>query len=510
MKKEIVINASSSETRIAILEEGALVELYVERPENERMVGDIYKGIVKNVVEAIQAAFVDIGLDQNGFLPFTEVGKKYSALAERVGDSRKKGGKKTEIKPSKDKIRLKADQEVLVQVTKEPMGSKGSRLTSAVSIPGRFLVLVPQEKSIGVSRKISEVKERRRLRMLAKSLRPQGFGLIIRTVAVGKDVQTIRSDLESLLKTWKRIEEKIKSDKPPTLIHKDMGMASSVIRDLFSPDIDNLFVDSRKLYGEIKKYLKEVAPGLLPKVGLYKNKTPIFDEFKIEEEIEKSLSRKIWMKSGGYVIFDHTEAMVVVDVNSGRSVGEKDHEKNALKTDIEAARVIARQLRLRDIGGIIVIDFIDLSLEKNRKRVVSELKKQLRKDRAAFDILSMNDFGLVSLTRERVRLSLLYQYSEPCNRCGGLGRIPAKSSIVTKIERRIQQLKLTTGQRRFLLKVHPDMAAYLTEGVRSRIRRLMMKFFVTIKLVPDDSLKDEKFILVSIKEEKKGSKVFSS
>ena len=503
MKKEIIINVSSSETRIAILEDGALVELYVERPENERMVGDIYKGKIENIVEAVQAAFVNIGLEQNAFLSFADIGEEYSAIAEKVGDSGKRSKVTVKKRNIQKKISLKPGQEILVQVTKEPIGTKGARLTSSISLPGRFLVLVPHDKTIGVSRKISNAKERSRLRLLAKSLQPDGFGLIIRTVAVGKDVQTLRTDLEHLLKTWKRIEEKSKNVKAPALIHKDMGMTSSVIRDLFSPDIDRLVVDSRKLFREIKKYLKEVSPGLLPKLELYKEKMPIFDKFQIEDEIEKSFSRKIWMKSGGHIIFDQTEAMMVVDVNSGRSVSEKDHELNALKIDLEAAQTIAHQLRLRDIGGIVVIDFIDLASEAHRKKVVSELKKRLKKDRAAFDILPMSDFGLVELTRERVRPSLLYRYSEPCPRCNGLGRIPAKSAVITKIEREIQQIKSATGTRRFVLRAYPDMVSYLSDGLNSRVRRLMRKFFVTIKLVPDRNLGDEEFVLTPRKEAEK-------
>ena len=505
MKKEIIINVSSNDTRIAILEDGALVEIYAEQPENERMVGDIYKGKIENVVEGIQAAFVNVGLKQNGFLPFAEVVGEYSALSETVKEE-KKGRRRSGKKYAEKKIKLKQGQDILVQVTKEPLGNKGTRLTSAVSLPGRFLVLVPYDNKIGVSQKIVDMKERRRLRMLAKSLQPKGFGLIIRTVAVGKDVQTIRSDLDSLFKTWKRIEDKYKTRKAPALMHKDMGMASSVIRDLFSPDIDRLVVDSRKHYGRIKKYLKDVAPGLLPKFELYKKRTPLFDELHIEEEIEKSLSRKIWMKGGGYIIFDQTEAMVVVDVNSGRSVGEKDHEKNALKTDLEAARTIARQLRLRDIGGIIVIDFIDLIKEENRRKVLSELKKQLKKDRAAFDILPMSDFGIIQLTRERVRPSLLYQYSEPCPRCSGLGRTPSKSAVATKIERKLQQIKSSTGERRYILKVHPDIAEYLTEGFRNRLGRLMMKHFVKIQIESDHHIKDENFVLASVKVAKQNVK----
>jgi ribonuclease G len=501
LKKEIVINTSSSETRVAILEEGQLVELYVERSEHERMVGDIFLGKVENVVQAIQAAFVNIGLEQNGFLSFEDVGREYIALAERVGGGQKR---KRTGREGRTRVQLKPGQNILVQVTKEPIGSKGTRLTSSISLPGRFLVLVPNDNAIGVSRKINDPRERRRLRRLARSIQPKGFGLIIRTVAVGKDVQTMSSDLDALLKKWKRIEEKSNTAKPPCLIHKDVGITSSVIRDLVSPDIDRIVVDSRKLYGTIKKYLREVADGLLDKLELYRKKTPVFDEFHVEEEIEKSFSRKIWMKSGGYIVFDQTEAMVVVDVNSGRSVGEKDHEKNALKTDLEAARLIARQLRLRDIGGIIVIDFIDLATEANRKKVGALLKKELRKDRVAFDIRPMNDFGLVSLTRGRVRPSLLYRYSEPCPRCEGLGRVPAKSAIITKIERQIQHLKITTRKRRFLLRVHPDLEQYLSEGVRSRIRFLMMKFFVTIQLEADPELTGDTFHLKPLKDSKTG------
>ena len=505
MKKEIIVNSSSSETRMAILEDDAFVELFVERPEHERMVGDIFKGRVENVVEAIQAAFVNIGLKQNGFLSFEDVGKEYIALSERFDDTGKK--KRYGDRKPRNKVKLKSGQEILVQVTKEPIGDKGTRLTSSISLPGRFLVLVPHDKTVGVSRKIVDVRERRRLRLLAKSLRPDGFGLIIRTVAVGKDVKSMQYDLDQLLKKWKRIEEKSRTVKSPSLIHKDLGITSSVIRDLVAPDIDLLLVDSRKLYNKIKKYLNEIAPCLISRLELYKKKRPIFDEFNIEEEIEKSLSRKIWMKSGGYVIFDQTEALVVVDVNSGRSVGEKDHEKNALRTDLEAARVITRQLRLRDIGGIIVIDFIDLTSKSHRNRVVLEVKKELKKDRASFDILPMSDFGLVQLTRGRVRPSLLYRYSESCPRCNGLGRIPAKSTIVTKIERSIQKMKSKTGERRLVLRVHPDIVEYLTEGIRSRVRRLMAKFFITIRLIPDCSLMDDNFILTSLKDKKKSSSV---
>lgn len=506
MKKEIVINSSIDETRIAILEDNQLIELYVERPDNKRMVGNIYLGKIENVVDAIQAAFVNIGLSQNGFLPFTEMGKEYFALTEKIDSDTKRSKSKKQnqaVKPN-----LKPGQKILVQVTKEPISSKGTRLTSSISLPGRYLVLIPNETHIGISRKIKNRKERQRLRSMCKSLRPKGFGLIIRTVATDKEMQPIKSDLDSLLKTWERISKKANSETPPELIYKDMGITSSLIRDLFSPDINRVVVDSRKLFREIKKYLKDVSPNLLGKLELYKEQKPIFDSLPfhsltIENAIEKSLSRKIRIKGGGYIIFDQTEAMVVIDVNSGSSVRGKNQEKNALKTNIEAAIEIAHQLRLRDLGGIIVIDFIDLSQQKNKDKVVATLKRELKKERAAFDILPMSDFGVVELTRERVRPSLLYQYSEPCPRCNGIGRVSAKSTILTKIERTIQKIKYKKGQRRLVLTIHPDMAEYLTRGINNHKNRLMRKYFINLKIVPTIEMEDKEFELIPKKDYKK-------
>lgn len=516
-RKEIIINVSSTETRVAILEDGTLVELFFERAENERMVGDIYKGKIENVVEAVQAAFVDIGLEQNGFLSFSDAEDRaleFSSLVERVDDSDTDSNRQPRRRPreriQRRRLYLKSKEDILVQVTKEPIGNKGTRLTTSVSLPGRFLVLVPNDSTVGVSRKIEDFNERRRLRRLAKGFQPEGFGMIIRTVAVGKDAQTLQNDMEQLVRTWRKIEGRARSEKAPKLLHKEMGMTSSVIRDLFSPDISRLVVDSRKIHGEIRKYLTEVSPGLLPRLELYRQNVPVFDAYKIEEQIERGLSRKIWFKKGGYIVFDQTEAMAVIDVNSGRSVSQRDHELHALETDLEAVREIARQLRLRDMGGIIVIDFIDLRSDKNRRKVVAELKRELEKDRTAFDILPMSDFGIVQLTRERVRSNLIHRYSESCPRCDGLGRVSAKSTIITKIERRIKQIKSAGGDKRLILTVHPDLAEYLSEGLKSRIRMLMMKYFVIIKIVTDENLKEEDILLTTAKEGKKGEKPFST
>lgn len=505
-KKEIMISVSSTETRIALLEDENLVELYFESPEEERMVGDIYKGRVENVVEAVKAAFVDIGLEQNGFLSFSDLGEKvieYSALAETLESQTKSNRRQARWNHRQERIYLKPGQEILVQVIKEPIGNKGARLTTAISLPGRFLVLVPNSETIGVSRKIENRQERFRLRKLAEELCPPGFGLIIRTVASGKDKDILKNDLEHLLETWKTIEQRAKVEKAPKLIHKEIGLTASVIRDLFSPDIDRLVVDSKRLYGEIREYLAEVAPGLLSRVEFYRDDIPLFARYKIEEQIERSLTRKIWLKKGGYICFDQVEAMTVIDVNSGRSVGHRDHELNAYETDLEAAREIARQLRLRDIGGIVVIDFIDLKTEKYKRRLVAELKKAFSKDRAVCDVLPMNEFGLVALTRERVRPSLFIRYSEPCPRCEGLGRVPSKSLLMSRLENRLRQLKSETGERRFVLYVHPHFAQYLKKGFPSRIQQLMAKYFVLIKIHAEATHKEDEFELKTYREEKK-------
>lgn len=488
MKKEIFINSAISETRIAILENGKLVELFVERPENERMVGDIYLGKVVNVMKGMQAAFVDIGQGQDAFLHFSDIGETYREYGTGI-DYDEESRRSTLL----DKDLLRENQEILVQIIKEPINSKGSRITTEISLAGRFLVLVPNQKLIGVSKKITSHREKRRLRKIARTIRPEGFGLIIRTVAGGKDQDTLESDQESLIKIWKKIEKKVQKSRPPTLIHKDMGMASSIIRDLFTPDVNRLVVDSRKMMRDIKNYLKDVAPPLLDKVDFHNPKMPVFDYFDIESEIEKSLTRKVWMKSGGYLIFDHTEALVAVDVNSGKYVGRKDHEQNSLKINLEAARDIARQLRLRDIGGIIVIDFIDMQDPKNRKKVYDELKRELKKDRAQASLATISDFGLMQMTRERVRPSLLFSFSEQCPTCGGTGRVTSKSSVVTKIERWIKRFKTKHKERSLKLYVHPEMARHLTRGVKSIIKKMMWRFWLRIEVIADDSLRIDEF-----------------
>ncbi|MDZ7265912.1 MAG: Rne/Rng family ribonuclease [candidate division KSB1 bacterium] len=498
MRKEIFINSSVGETRIAILEDGKLVELLTERPENERMVGDIYLGRVVNVVKGMRAAFVDIGLEQDAFLHFSDIGETLSDyhafldLEETGGDTRPPERATPNHRPIP-----KEGQEILVQIIKEPISTKGCRITTELSIAGRYMVIVPNSDMVGVSKKVMNLKEKRRLKKIAQAIKPKGFGLIIRTVAEDKDEASLRADLENLMRTWRKTEARLKKEKPPCLVYKDLAMASSVIRDLFTPDITRVVVDSRRLHQQTVSYLQEVAPQFVEKVELYRGKKPLFDTYGIEQEIEKSLSRKIWTRSGGYILFDHAEALTAIDVNSGKFMGRGGHDENALKINLEAAREIARQLRLRDIGGIIVIDFIDMIDPRLKRRLHDEFRRELRKDRAQSNISQISEFGMIEMTRERVRPSLLFSYSDPCPTCEGTGRVISKATVLTRIERWLMRYKFIGSERSLVLVVHSEMQRFLTAGLRSRIRRLMWKYWMKIQVLPDDTLRPEEFKFLS-------------
>ncbi len=490
MKREIIINSSASESRVALLEDGQLVELFVELPRHERTVGNIYKGTVKKVMPGMEAAFLELGLGHDAFLHFSDHSQISVEFDEDGGSSQGK------------RIHLQPGQEILVQIIKEQLGNKGPRTTTQVALPGRSLVLVPHQDHVGVSRRITDFREKRRLRSIANKIRPKGFGLIIRTVAEGKTLEELKSDMDSQLILWKRLERKIKNAPNPSLIFKDMSMASSVIRDLFTNDIDGLVVDSKRFHKQVRKYLGEVAPSLMDKVRLYKERKPIFDYFKIESEIEKSLSRKVWLNGGGYIIIDQTEALVTIDVNSGRFMGKKDHEENSFKVNLRAAREICRQLRLRDLGGLIVIDFIDMWEERNRKKVYDEVKKDLKTDRSKSDILPISQFGLMEMTRQRIKPSLLYTFNEPCPTCNGLGMVASRETVSTQIDRWVKRFRNHSREKRLELTVNPAMFDYLTDGMNSRIKQIMLKNRIFIKIKQNPDFKTDEFVCVSPKQNK--------
>lgn len=540
MKKEIILNATARETRIAITEDGRLAELFVETPETERMVGDIYLGKVARVLPGIKAAFIDIGHKQDAFLHFSDIGKNVDQYAtlfededadvdsdddddeETASDVSRQGETATASPPrsvrrgfrrnqqsndrsaqSQTDVTLKKGQDIIVQIIKEPVANKGVRVSSEVSLPGRYLVLIPfGGGKIGVSRKLTNYREKRRLRRIVRSIMPNTYGAIIRTVADGRDESAIKNDLTDLLDTWKEIEQSVKTETAPMLLYKDISTTSSVIRDLFQSDVSRIVVDSKKLYREIRTYVKWFAPKMTDKVELFKGREPVFDVFGVEKEIAKALQRKVWLKSGGYIIIEPTEAMTVIDVNSGRYAANQAQELNSLRTNLEAAREIARQIRLRDIGGIIVIDCIDLEDEKNQKKVFDEFKKELRKDRAKSTVYPMTELALVQITRQRIRQSILHSFAEACPTCGGGGFVASKASIVNRVERWLRRMTSDSREFRWTLYVSPILAEYLTDGFLSKLTKLQIKYKVRLLLQQDANLSIDEFRFISHKQKK--------
>src|SRR4029079_2405333 len=384
MRKRIVINADPHETRIAILEDNELVELLVERGDKRRHVGDIYKGRVNAVLPGMQAAFVEIGLPKTAFLHASDLSEN-ADLDEFEGDdedNHRGGGRRSRRPVPKIEDHLKKGQEIVVQVTKESIGTKGPRVTQQVSLPGRFTVFMPGVDHSGVSRRIEDRSERSRLKQLVAEHRPKGAGLIVRTAGDGKGEKEFANDVKYLIRLWEKIEKKTHTSRAPSLIHRELELTTGLIRDLFTEDVDELIIDSKDDHRDILNYLRSISPDRRDRVKLYKGKQPIFDAFDIETQIEKAFERKVWLKKGGYLVIDQSEALGAVDVNTGRFTGKKNQEDTIFKTNLEAAKEAARQLRLRDMGGIIVIDFIDMEIEANKKAVLDELRSNLKRDRS--------------------------------------------------------------------------------------------------------------------------------
>jgi ribonuclease G len=496
MRKEIFINESMGETRIAIQEDSQLVEVYVEKQDNHRMVGNVYKGKVENVLPGMQAAFVDIGYELNAFLPFSEIGSEDYIVEGR--DNKKNRNKNHS--PDNIEVDLKKDQEIYVQVIKEPFAGKGPRVTTEVALPGRLLVLVPNADYIGISKKIWDKYERRRLKKIAQQLRENDLGVIIRTVAEGKSEEHIENDFNQLVENWNKIEEISGREKAPVIVYEDLETASSVVRDLLTPDVEKIIIDSKRLFKKTQRYLEDISPSLLDRLELYKLKAPLFESFGIESEIDKLMRPKAWLKSGAYLIIEKTEAMVVVDVNSGRFVGKKLHEENSLKINLEAAREVARQLRLRDLSGLIVIDFIDMRYEENRKKVYHEIRKELRKDRAKVAVAPITEFGLLEMTRQRIRVSLLDSMSEECPACHGSGRIISQETLITRIDHWLRRYKSKYRSLRLILQLHPENATYLGGEKKHVLRGLMWQNFVHLKIEESQELGQDEFRFIRTKD----------
>ena len=501
--KEMFINVSAGGTRIALTEGGNLVELHIERPDYDRMVGNIYKGKIQNVIPGMQAAFIDIGYESNAFLPFSEIGNpedlknlSFDEDDEDDNGSKSKILQNKDFKPEKD---MSIGDDILVQVIKEPFSGKGPRVTTDISIPGSLMVLVPNTNYIGISRKISDKYEKRRLRRTVKELKPENFGLIVRTIAQGKDDSLLKADYKRVWEKWSELDQKIKKKQAPVAVYLDFTTSDQVIRDLFTPQVKRLMVDNKPLYNRISSYMKDVSPDQLKKLELMKGKGTIFHKNNIEEQIEKSLKRKVWMKSGAHLVIEQTEAMVVIDVNSGRFIGKKDHESNSLKINLESAREIARQLRLRDIGGLIVIDFIDLQEAANRKKVYNELRTTLMKDRAKVSLTEFSNFGLLEMTRQRIGLSLLHTVSVECPTCDGLGRISSFETTLTRLENWLKRFRVKAKDRRLRITLHPEMMDYINETKSKVISGFMWDNWMLIEIQKDNQLTPDKFKVYSKK-----------
>ena len=496
MDKEIYISESMGESRIAIIEDGTLVEVYVEKQDQQRMVGNIYKGKVENVLPGMQAAFVDIGYDINAFLPFSEIeNPAYLMDVDESEDS--SSNNKTNRKSNKHtsdnvNVDLKTGQSIFVQVIKEAFAGKGPRITTEVAIPGRLLVLVPNSKYVGISKKIWDKYERRRLKKLVSSLKDNDAGIIVRTVAEGKSEELIKNDLQNLENNWQKILKASNQKKDVELLYEDLETASSVIRDLFTPDISKIVIDSKKLFKKINSYLEDVSPNMASRLDHYKIKKPLFESMGIENEIDKLLRPKVWLKSGAYLIIEKTEAMVVVDVNSGRFVGKKNHEENSLKINLEACKEVARQLRLRDLSGLVVIDFIDMKNESNRKKIYYELRKELKKDRAKVAVSPISDFGLLEMTRQRIRLSLLDSMSDECPTCKGAGRIMSRETLITRIDHWLRRYKTKNRRLKLKLELHPEIADFMRDNKKA-LRGLMWHNFTYISVEGNSKIKRDEF-----------------
>lgn len=501
MKNQIIIHASGKQNRIALIENGELAQLFIESDENQRTVGNIYVARVHKVMSGIRAAFIDMGTPKDAFLHFSDAGDHLKEYVQMLNgpDALYKNVREELKKTNFDKLSnyekqnwagkiLRRDQKLLVQIVKEPIGTKGPRVSTDITIAGRFLVLIPMGEYIAVSKKISNYKERRRLKNTVGSMLPDGFGVIIRTVAQDQDEKAIEDDMRNVLKKWERILEKLETAEPPALLYNDLDMTESLVRDLFAKQYDRVLVDDSETYKKIKSYVSQVAPQMIPNVEQYKGREHIFDHMKIAKDVDSIFSPRVRMPSGGYLIFEQTEAMYVVDVNSGPYAAKQSQEDNSLKTNLEAAREVAKQLRLRDIGGIIVVDFIDLRHDKNRKKIYDELKKEFKKDPAKTNVIGMSDFGLVQITRQRIRPSVVNSVSKVCPSCAGTGTVVTQNTIVADLDAWISKFKNTTDYRAIDIYVNPYLKAFLDQGFFSKKRKWMLRYFVKITLIEDETV----------------------
>jgi ribonuclease G len=470
MQTKLLLNVTPQEVRVAVLENDRLAELYSQRQKSRSIVGNIYMGKVSRVLPGMQAAFVDIGLERAAFLYVTDFFDEYGdAFKDREVEEEKK---KTRGRRPQIQDLLKEGQEVLVQIAKDPIGTKGARLTSHISLPGRHLVYMPTVEHTGVSRKIDDDDERKRLRTIVSETQTMEGGFIVRTASANQPASHLIADIEQLERQWKKVLENRDKVKAPAVVHEDLDLVLRSVRDFFTDDIEELIVDDEEAYRNIKLFASNNLPKRGRKISLFEDKTKtLFKYYKIEQEIDKALSRKVWLKSGGYLIFDQTEALTAIDVNTGRFVGSKNLEETIIQNNLEAVKEIVAQLRLRNLGGLIILDFIDMEKRSNQNRVFAALEKELANDKAKTNVLKISELGLVEMTRKRTRENLLQQLCEPCSSCDGKGFHRSARTVAYTILRKLTSEITVDAHQNFEVVVHPKVSSIIKNEEYETIRK---------------------------------------
>lgn len=513
MYKQIVINSTEHETRVALLEDGNIAELFMERGDSSDIAGNIYKGRVQRVLPGMQAAFVDIGLGQAAFIYVDDViGGNYNDIEEMFVHRNDVYESAAEVNFADPNIPydrrngnieelLAEGQEIIVHVAKAPMGTKGARVTTHISLPGRYLVLMPTSDHVGISRRIEDEAERNRLKNMVLALRNDNFGYIVRTAGEGVQEEKFVHEMAFLKNLWRNIQKKYESVAAPALIHQELSVSLRAVRDLLIHEAEKLIIDSREGYESVLGFLDTFMPSLKDSVELYEGTEPIFEAYNLEGDISRALKRKVWLKSGGYVVIEHTEALVAIDVNTGRYVGKHNLEETILKTNLEAVKEIAYQIRLRDLGGIIIIDFIDMEKKSNQEKVFNALKEALKKDRSKTHILPMSDMGLIQMTRKRIRKPLTRMLCEPCFYCDGEGYLVSRQTICYNIYRELVRESRDMLGAKISLRVNPEIAELLhgeENHIISTLERIVGKQII---IYPNAQLHIEEFDVFEILKE---------
>lgn len=465
------------------------MEVRIERRRDERLVGAVFKGRVTRVLPGIEAAFVDIGLERDAFLYVGDIQDRLQGVEESELEQEVEEGILS--RPINELIA--EGQEILVQVVKEPLPSKGARVTTFITLPGRHLVLLPASTDLGISRRIEDTEERQRLEELLTHIHPEGQGLIVRTVAEGAEAGALEANLELLAGQWSEIEHRAREVTAPALLHRDIELPMRAVRDLFDESFEILWVSGAEIYEQVSSYLKQVATELVSRIELHVPEGTLFERFGVESELERALSNRVWLPSGGYLVVSPTEALVAIDVNTGRYVGDVDLKETALKTNLEATREIARQLRLRDLGGIVVADFIDMDDPDHQAQVMAALEAELANDRARIRIGGLSDFGLVQITRKRSRSDLVSQLTRPCPTCQGLGRVKSETTVLLELRRKVLERIAELGGRPLQLKVRPEVAASLDREQRAILVELEERLGTRIRVEADAALRAEEY-----------------